>query len=950
MNRTILVIDDNKIERTLLTALLKNDFTVITASSGVSALEILYKSFNSISAVVLDLIMPGMDGFQVMKLMRESPEFAQIPIIVSTSQNDDETREKAFVHGANGFVSKPYNKVLLLHEVRNAVNLREMATISERIKSAEQKKVLLDNLPIGTALYEYDGNDITIKHINKTYLNLVKRTRTSKESPSIFSVINPDDRPIIWQELFSAIRQNRKAIVDVRVLSDDGTYKPFHTEANIIPEQDGKYSLYTTCSPITDKAMSIQEMFPIALSTMMSSFTDYSYVKDKDSHYLCCSRSFAEILCLGSEQSVIGKTDYDLFDSSIADVFLANDAKIFDTGKPIIEYPIELPLPDGSICYALSSIYPIVDATAEIIGLYGMSRDISKERKLNFELNTLLNVIPSRLLKYSADEGEQFAYINRNFIESLGYTEKQFKEKFHNSFHEMIYIEDREQAEAEVIKQEGNGEIGKFNYRVEAADGQLRWIHDEGVKVTDQEGKSWYYVTLFDITQQQEALERLRISEEINRLAIAHSGKIVTQFNIQNKTLVLPDSFNPIFELPQVLNNVPQGQIDLGRISQETAIAYSTMFEDISNGSPSGTATYQQNSSIGWRWLEAQYTTVFSNSGSPQSAVITFTDITEQLEKEVVYTKWQQSLTDRPKESYTLFRYNLSSNNSYDSCEGTLLDESFTTKKITFNDLTAAYVNLYVYEEDREKFITFMNSDSLLANYYRGKRFDVIEYRIIKNDGTLRWLQLSSELVEYPNSNDIEVYLMFEDINDDKLTEIQTREQAQTDSLTGVLNRATFIERMETIIQKTNYNDKHALFMIDVDNFKHVNDNYGHDAGDYVLCELTKSIHSILRPGDLIGRLGGDEFLIFLKNIPNELVASSKAKAISAISITPPCADNSSSPDNSNITKVTTSIGIAMIPQNGNDFETLYKKVDNALYKQKKNGKNGKNGFTFVKE
>ena len=123
----------------------------------------------------------------------------------------------------------------------------------------------------------------------------------------------------------------------------------------------------------------------------------------------------------------------------------------------------------------------------------------------------------------------------------------------------------------------------------------------------------------------------------------------------------------------------------------------------------------------------------------------------------------------------------------------------------------------------------------------------------------------------------------------------------------------------------------HALLMIDVDEFKQVNDTLGHNAGDEVLKNLTARISSILRRGDLLGRLGGDEFFVFLKNIPNDEVAAAKAQSICSMNLRPSGAN----------ANVSVSIGIAMVPRDGSDFDTLYKKVDAALYREKKRGKNG---------
>ena len=197
-------------------------------------------------------------------------------------------------------------------------------------------------------------------------------------------------------------------------------------------------------------------------------------------------------------------------------------------------------------------------------------------------------------------------------------------------------------------------------------------------------------------------------------------------------------------------------------------------------------------------------------------------------------------------------------------------------------------------------------------------------------DGKIRWLRLSVDLVEYPNSRDIEAYLMYENIDERKQAELLALKRSETDPLTGALNRESFVSRKTHIISTSIPDENHALYMLEIDNFKHVNDSLGHAAGDEVLQNLTIRLRAILRRSDLIGRFGGDEFCVFLKSIPGEAIAKTKAHQIISLDIRPA---GSESP-------VTTSCGVVMIPSGGTDFEILYKKADAALYKVKEHGKN----------
>jgi diguanylate cyclase (GGDEF)-like protein len=87
------------------------------------------------------------------------------------------------------------------------------------------------------------------------------------------------------------------------------------------------------------------------------------------------------------------------------------------------------------------------------------------------------------------------------------------------------------------------------------------------------------------------------------------------------------------------------------------------------------------------------------------------------------------------------------------------------------------------------------------------------------------------------------------------------------DSLTGLLNRGSFIDKFNDILRKSDLETQHALIMLDIDNFKTINDTLGHAAGDALLVNIAGKLKYALRSGDLCGRIGGDEFVICLKNM-----------------------------------------------------------------------------------
>ena len=168
---------------------------------------------------------------------------------------------------------------------------------------------------------------------------------------------------------------------------------------------------------------------------------------------------------------------------------------------------------------------------------------------------------------------------------------------------------------------------------------------------------------------------------------------------------------------------------------------------------------------------------------------------------------------------------------------------------------------------------------------------------------------------------------------------IRTNEQkkklenkADTDLLTGLNNKLATERKIKEYMEQ-NPNSQSMLFIVDVDNFKKINDTMGHAFGDEVLRTLGERLPAIFRATDIIGRVGGDEFMVFLKGVSEAESIRKEAKKIENFF------QNFKAGEYTKYA-ATASIGVAVFPQEGADFESLYKAADQGLYKAKKRGKN----------
>lgn len=154
--------------------------------------------------------------------------------------------------------------------------------------------------------------------------------------------------------------------------------------------------------------------------------------------------------------------------------------------------------------------------------------------------------------------------------------------------------------------------------------------------------------------------------------------------------------------------------------------------------------------------------------------------------------------------------------------------------------------------------------------------------------------------------------------------------KSQIDEMTSLFNKVT-IENLVTETLTNAPSALHALMVIDIDNFKSANDIYGHTVGDHIICVIAGVISSQFRNTDFVGRIGGDEFVVLMPDIPGKEVAFEKAESLIQIILKK---ERPSIPDNISI-----SIGLAFSDAEDLTYTALFGKADQALYVSKKSGK-----------
>lgn len=222
-------------------------------------------------------------------------------------------------------------------------------------------------------------------------------------------------------------------------------------------------------------------------------------------------------------------------------------------------------------------------------------------------------------------------------------------------------------------------------------------------------------------------------------------------------------------------------------------------------------------------------------------------------------------------------------------------------------------------------------AESTMLSDHNTMQFDV---RLLTMEG-YQWFTICFKCLHDKTGKTTRVIGRMSNINGKKIEEARLRREAQTDMLTGLYNKMTFKQLAEDALA----GGIHALVIVDIDDFKNVNDTYGHLFGDEVIRTVASAVHDGFRSTDITGRIGGDEFAVFARDALDENVIRKRCRQITA---------RLAEIDYPNGYRISVSMGISFYPRHGEHYLTLFSHADAALYHLKKH--RGKGGYAVYGE
>lgn len=463
--------------------------------------------------------------------------------------------------------------------------------------------------------------------------------------------------------------------------------------------------------------------------------------------------------------------------------------------------------------------------------------------------------------------------------------------------------------------------------------GQLRWLTDTSVQLPDTAGQPMGSLgMLMDITDRKQVEETLRSSEERYRRAITEAG------GVPYEKWYADDTFVFVGEGIESLTGYSQ--------SEFTAELWRNIIEDVTvRGEAAGMTRTEaiQRTRVGevhqWsadvrirtrsgetKWVYDSSIQLLDEHGRVSGSLGILQDITERK-------KWEQSLEESEE------RYSLAVQGANDG----LWDWNLQTDQIYFSERMSSMIGCQMEElgDSPQQWLDRVHPDertqvnTLLQRHMDGiDAYFESEHRLLHHNGDYIWVLIRGVALRDPSGKPYRMAGSMSDITVRKTAENQLLHGAYHDALTGLPNRPHFVQTVARAIARATRRPEYsfAVLFLDLDRFKVVNDSLGHSLGDQLLVQTARRLEICIRPGDMVARIGGDEFTILLDDLADVSDATRVATRIQHEFAKP-------FELNGQAIYSSTSIGVAL---NGPQYaspEELLRDADMAMYRAKDAGK-----------
>ncbi|MEG1890863.1 MAG: EAL domain-containing protein [Clostridia bacterium] len=1004
--KTILVVDDNAMNRAILTRILLDQYPVLEAADGQAAIELLHAHANEIAAVLLDVVMPVMDGFTFLEVLRSDAAFQNLPVIVTTGNNDHENERKALSLGAWDFVSKPYDPEIIRFRLRNTIDRSQLAALQQLKYLAEfdaltgiynksmffraTREMLdanpeeafvflrfdVDRFQLINSFFGTEEGDRLLKFIARcvraTAMKLAKFTYGRIESdifccctsyqPQALETILRESRTMLaeYNPAYDIVPSIGIYVVEAPALSVETMYNCATLAAKTCK---GNYvDYYTYYNESMSKALTLEQEITNEMNAALENEQFQIYLQPKYNiqlNAICGAEALVRwmhpikgILSPGEFIPVFERNGF----------IIKLDAYVWEQACKCLRRWIDEGMHPQPISVNVSRVNlynpKLVEALLQLVRRYQLEPAL-----LNLELTesaytdnptaaseTIAQLQSHGFLIMMDDFGS--GYSSLNILKDIAVDVLKIDMRFlsdtkipgrgENIITSVVRmakwlnipvitegVETQEQMD--FLRSIGCDYIQGYYFArpMPVADYEALCRQQTiGFRPKTERASQYQYDELF--------VKNPKIGKRLNDVQQAAAIYEVSENQVE--LLRVNNSYYTLFGQQAMTMNAPE---PLSTMDPEYRATVLDAFNACVQTKRSAECTYVRSRADGaptWIHIVMTYE---SCVGDKHIVTGILTDITLKMEIDRELQRYRASLLSRHENANTLLLVSDSAANK--TALRKVFEDQF--KILEADDGEAALTLL----QERGSEIDLILLDLVMpamdgkAFFVRKKRtpaFDNLPVVVITADANptlqIELLTLGASdyiirpFVAQALVRRVDNVMGFNRHLREMLRDYTSMsERIKTDQMTGLLNR-TSAEKMISQQLKSKPGT-HAMLMLDIDNFKNINDIYGHIIGDEVICAVAKRLQAFFRQHDIVARMGGDEFAAFIEQLPSRELAESRAlelcKSLSDIEV-----------DAVNV-MVSCSVGIVISNDPRDTFELLYQKADKALYNAKCSGK-----------
>lgn len=438
-------------------------------------------------------------------------------------------------------------------------------------------------------------------------------------------------------------------------------------------------------------------------------------------------------------------------------------------------------------------------------------------------------------------------------------------------------------------------------------------------------GSIWYMRR--DKKQIEKLYNQLKLNEEMIRTAVAAGRSGILFYDVQNDRLKTITGKNLSFEMPKVVEHASQTLVNYLPPGEKNKCQVAEIFEKLH--------TIQKSDNLEFA-LEINgelrdYAMHVESIAGENDRDIHFVGIADDITEKTVLVKEMQIQENLFSSMVGFLVVDLDEDRILRSSKK--FQEQYKVGEV-YSQQLQKNVQANIDLEYRDYVRNMTSCRRLLECFKNNRRNIKLQYPHRSEEGKLVWMEGDVRIEQSKENGHCLAYIVFRDISDTKDTEKLLRERANKDYLTGLYNRRSTVEMIDQFLMQPSSMENSSSFVIfDLDNFKMLNDVHGHHVGDEALMDVAKILSCQFRKYDIVSRLAGDEFVLFLKNIPIDVTEEKVKELLKKLQLT-------YTKDGKSVS-ISASAGIAVAPECGRNFSTLYQNADKALYEAKNAGKCG---------